>query len=132
MAIEPFATADDYEARYGIVEEADRSRLKPMLLDATTYIIARIGYVPTHGEDEIFDNNAKAVCLSMVHRAFGRKTQGITQMSQTGGSYQKTLTYSNPDGDVYLTKQERELLGIDGGSIISVRQVTDGRRHHFW
>ena len=39
---------------------------------------------------------------------------GVTQHSQTAGYYSESFSYSNPDGDLYLTRSEKESLGGDG------------------
>ena len=39
---------------------------------------------------------------------------GVTQSTQTAGSYSESLSYANPAGDLYLTTSEKEALGGDG------------------
>jgi hypothetical protein len=40
---------------------------------------------------------------------------GVSQKSITGGPYTQNISFSNPSGDMYLTKGDRSLLGIGGG-----------------
>ena len=39
---------------------------------------------------------------------------GVSQGTQTAGSYSESLTWANPSGDIYLTASEKESLGGDG------------------
>ena len=44
----------------------------------------------------------------------GPDMSGVTQSTQTAGSYSESLSYANPAGDLYLTTSEKEALGGDG------------------
>lgn len=62
----------------------------------------------------------KQVCCSMVIRAMSATEAdafGASQMSMTAGPYSQSWSYSNPTGDMYLTKLEKRLLGITSGYI---------------
>lgn len=39
---------------------------------------------------------------------------GVTQESWGATPYSGSTSYANPTGDIYLTKVERQLLGLDG------------------
>lgn len=119
--LEPLATPDDYTARYGAVTEAVAARLPDLLLDATAVILAELpGYEP--GADAVLDRNAQAVCCSVVHRALDRKPgfAGVSQASQTAGSYNQSMSFANPDGALYLGSSDRARLGIDAGVVTTV------------
>jgi len=65
-------------------------------------------------------NIAKDVCCAMVERvlaAYDADLIGIKQASETAGPYTWSGTYSNPGGDLYITKSEKRSLGIGLGSI---------------
>ena len=66
---------------------------------------------------------ARIVSCNMVIRAMSaaQDTFGLSQSSMTAGPYTQSWTYSNPSGDMYLTKAERKMLGISGGYIGSIR-----------
>ena len=120
MALQPFATADDYEAVYGHVGEGERGRLSALLLRATGYLMAGMpDYV--RGADPVLDMNASTVCLSMVHRAMCAPAgmEGVKSFSQGAGPYSASFTML----DQYMRSlpSERELLGIGCGSVASVR-----------
>ena len=63
---------------------------------------------------------ANDVCCAMVERAlapYAGNVIGVTQASMTAGSYQQQWTYANPGGDLYLTKDEKRMLGCYGGKL---------------
>lgn len=120
--LQPLATVDDYTARYGAVDTGTAARLPDMLLDATALIMAE---VPAYaaGTDPVLDRNAQAVCCSIVHRALvsGISYEGISQASQTAGSYNASVTFANPDGALYLSGADRARLGIDAGVVTTAQ-----------
>lgn len=120
----PFATVDDYEARYGEVE--DEQRLTVLLGDASAFIAGYPGFCLREG-DEIQTANLVSVTCSLVHRStIAEAYSGITQMSQGGGGYTASATLYNPSGDFFLTKNEKRLLGIFGSRTGSVAPAIDG------
>lgn len=58
----------------------------------------------------------KRIACMAVKRAMqaGPDMSGVTQSTQTAGSYSESLSYANPAGDLYLTTSEKEALGGDG------------------
>lgn len=120
--LQPLATVDDYTARYGAVDTGTAARLPDMILDATALIMAE---VPAYaaGTDPVLDRNAQAVCCSIVHRALvsGIGYEGISQASQTAGSYNASVTFANPDGALYLSGSDRARLGIDAGVVTTAQ-----------
>lgn len=62
----------------------------------------------------------KHVSCSMVIRAMSASEYdafGVSQTSMTAGQYSQSWSYSNPSGDLYLTKLEKRLLGITSSYI---------------
>ena len=71
-------------------------------------------------DDEGQADLLKMVCCNMVIRAMSAMASdsyGATQMSMTAGPYTQSWTYGNPTGDLYVTRQEKKLLGIGVGRI---------------
>lgn len=63
---------------------------------------------------------AKDVCCAMVERALAAYNDdlvGIRQASETEGPYTWSGTFSNPAGDLYITKAEKRSLGVGLGSL---------------
>ena len=124
MAIKAFATVDDYVAAYGAV--ADEKQLETLLMRATGYLLAKLdGY--EEGYDEVLDLNLSTVCMAMVSRALSvpRGMSGVSQLSQTAGSYTAHATFF----DQYMRPlpSELELLGLNSGAVASCRMQAGGR-----
>lgn len=119
-----FATLDDLKARYSL-EESDE-RLSVLLKDACNYVhalyISHFGQEYTRGVCVSFDANACAVVCSIVARALSAPADmyGITQTSETVGAFSQSYTLGSAAGDMYLTKSERQRLGIGGMRIGSI------------
>lgn len=123
MAIESFATLDDYEARYGAVPESQWPIVSSRLLDATALVLSEMPAYQV-GQDEVLDLNVIAVCCEVVRRAIcASQFEGITQTSQTAGSYNASVTFSNPDNALYLSSANKERLGLNDSFIGSAVMV---------
>lgn len=113
--MEPFATLDELETRYRVLD-ADESKRAVALLDDASFVLRRefeLAGVEINAADEIQAHNLSAVCCSMVKRVLANGVAGdYKQYSQTAGSFNEQYTFANPQGDIYLTSQERRLLGI--------------------
>ena len=111
----PFATIEDYEARYGEVE--DRDRVETLLGDATAFIEAQPGFSYDAG-DFTQAANLTRICCSVVYRSLSAgDLAGVSSYSQGGVGYSASVTLSNPSGDFYLTASEKRSLGIGRGRI---------------
>lgn len=135
MGIEPFATIDDYEARYGDV--ADAAQVETLLGDATAFIIGTPGFhlVPDDGcGHEAQQANLKRVCCAIVRRSLtAGDWAGFSSVSQGADGYSASLSLANPTEDFYLTKAEKRVLGIFGSRIGAVPgAIHDGRGDVLW
>ena len=110
----PFATVEDYETRYGGVE--DEARVSALLQDATNVIASQPGF--SMREDEAWRGVLETVTCAMVHRSFmSGAYAGLSNVSQGAGGYTASVSVYNPGGDLYLTRNERRALGLGGGRI---------------
>ena len=122
--MEPFATVDDYEARYGEVE--DEARVSALLQDATNIIASQPGF-STDGRDETWWGVLETVACAMVHRSMmSGSYAGLSNVSQGAGGYTASVSVYNPGGDLYLTRNEKRALGIGGARIGTVAPAIDG------
>lgn len=113
--MESFATVSDLEARWRSLDDSERVRAETLLMDASAYLSALLVNSGVTIEDsEIQSANLRSVCCAMVHRIMGVDDNlfGVTQFSQTAGSFTSAGTSANPNGDMYLTASEKRLLGI--------------------
>lgn len=121
--MEPYASVEEYEARYGKVD--DDKLLVELLMDATRLVASelRLAGLPTDGEKAA--DVRMQVCRAVAFRAMTQETQsdipvGATQYSQGNGTYSESFSMGNPYRDIYLTKAERRMLGIGRGRILFV------------
>ena len=123
-----YATIDDLEARYGEVATELRDRAAALLEDAATIIESRVA---VDISDQRQMRRLALVSCAMVNRALQAAESdayGVSNASYTMGPFTQSATFANPSGDLYLTKGERDLLGIGGSAIGSIRARAGGRR----
>lgn len=117
----PFASVEEYEARYGDADDPDA--LAEILMDATREIRAELDRagIPWADPDEEFAGRLMQACRSMAYRAMGSGDSdvplGATQFSEGADGYVQSFSLGNPFGEVYLSKAERRLLGIGAAKI---------------
>lgn len=122
--MKPFATVEDYKRRYGEVD--DEQRLSTLLSDASIFIASQRGFAIDQ-DDENRAALLAAITCAVVHRSLASSSYaGFSSVSQGGDGYTASASIYNPGGDFYLTKQERQTLGIGGARIGSVAPVIDG------
>lgn len=105
-----YATLDDLEARRGVLDPDEREKAAALLDDAAVILDA---LVIINGSEEQ-ETLLNLVSCNMVIRALSTTPDayGVSSLSTTAGVYSESLQYSNPSGDMYLTKLEKRLLGI--------------------
>lgn len=121
-----YATVDDLEARWHALEGDEADRAEVLLEDAAAMLDALVEVDP---EDEKQANLLKIVSCSMVTRAMlsaESDAYGVSQLDYGMGPFSQAAHFANPNGDLYLTAQEKRLLGIGSGYIMGVRPLIDG------
>ena len=122
----PFATVEDYEARYGPVPDEDHGRVETLLVDASNYIASQPGFC-LRDKDDTWWGVVESVTCSIVHRVtMSGSYAGLSNVSQGAGGYTASVAVYNPGGDIYLTKNEKKALGIGGARIGSVAPAIHG------
>lgn len=116
----PYASVEDYKRRFGDFDEHEW--LEEVLMDATTLIATELERAGLDPDDPDAADARMRVCRSMVNRAIGEDADGaiptgVTQMTQTAGIFSRQYTFGNAYKDLFLTKQERRMLGIYGSRI---------------
>lgn len=112
---EPFASVDDVEKRWRPLTNTERDTAAVLVEDASVEVRSLL---KRSGIDELapeFDADAaRVVVCGMVKRSMiaGDTAAGVTTAQETTGPFSRSFTYSNPTGDLYLTKRERQLLGV--------------------
>ena len=113
--MEPFATVEDYEARYGEVD--DENRISTLLSDASAFIASQPGFAVRDGDDLQAAALTVVTCSLVYRKVTAGDYAGLSSVSQGGGGYTASVSVYNPSGDFFLTKQERRTLGIGGGRV---------------
>ena len=120
----PVATVEDYEARYGKVD--DEERISKLLQDATNIIASQPGFSDKN-RDDTWWGVLETVACAMVHRSMmAGSYAGLSSVSQGAGGYTASVGVYNPGGDLYLTRNEKKALGIGGARIGFVAPAING------
>jgi hypothetical protein len=108
----PYATWEDVQAGWRPLTADEQARATDLLEEAAVEInaIAPLADPPTVGELEA----RQVVSKRMVRRAMSVAVDalGVGSIQQGAGPYQETRNFTNPAGDLYLTKADRRLLGV--------------------
>lgn len=119
-----YASYEDVEARWRPLSSDEKERVIVLLNDAASILDA---FVKVNDDDASQAELLKVVSCNMVIRAMSSSdTFGVTQASMTAGPYTQSWSYANPSGDLYLTKNEKRLLGITSGYIGSIEPRING------
>lgn len=110
-----FATPEELESRWRKLDEGERKRAETLLGDASAMLAAEMGRcgVEIDETDEVQASLLCLVCCSMVRRAMASEEfADVKSKSITAGPYSGQVTFANPTGNMYVTADERRLLGI--------------------
>lgn len=128
MDVGTYATVEDLELRFRPLNLSEREKAAALLDDAAVIIRSEMASadvaIDPENEDQI--SSIRSVSCSMVKRAMSVNTgEAINQSSVTVGPFSRQVTYANPTSEMYLTKQDKRLLGIiqDGGGFAFIRPV---------
>ncbi|MFR5828908.1 MAG: Gp19/Gp15/Gp42 family protein [Adlercreutzia equolifaciens] len=118
--MEPFATAEQHEARFGEVD--DKSMLGQCLEDATAAIRAEFARrhvdISERLKDELFADACMRVCRSVANRIMPSGVDvplGASSVAETDGPYSRTVSYAPSYGLPKLLPSELSMLGLGGG-----------------
>ena len=116
-----YATLEELEARRGVLDPDDREKAAALLEDAAVILDALVVIDGTEEQETLLN----LVSCNMVIRALSTTPDayGVSSLSTTAGVYSESLQYSNPSGDMYLTKLEKRLLGITTSYIGYIRPI---------
>lgn len=127
--MKPFATVEDYEARYGAAEDGER--LETALSDASAYIASEMARAGAAVDP---DDEAQAAALTYVTCLLVNRVErsgmyaGLSNVSQGAGGYTASVSVYNPGGGFRLYAEERRMLGIGGGRVGMTDPYGDGGR----
>lgn len=126
-----FATVSDLEARWRDLTTAEETQATVLLDDAAAYLKALVEVDTSDTEQAAL---LLAISCNMVRRSMSTISSdafGVTDATATMGPFSQHLAYSNPSGDMYITKAERALLGIGTAKFGSIQANTDLRTVYY-
>lgn len=118
-----FATAADLEVRWRPLTAAEALVADARLVDASAVIRLEAPTIDDRiAADEIDAALPRLVACEMVKRSMlsGLTGAGVAQTQQTAGPFSQSQTFANPTGNLYLTKQERRLLGVGNQTAFTI------------
>ena len=121
-----FADVTDVAARWRALDANEQAKANVLLGDASA-MLSKLVDVDFNDARQMA--SLKSVCCSMVIRAMSASqsdTFGMSQTTMTAGPYSQSASFANPSGDMYLTKMERKLLGINAAVIGTIPPVIGG------
>lgn len=121
MADIPFATVSDLEARWRGLSEAEQARAAVLLADASALIR---DMVP--GWEQVSEQTLRAICCAVVRRAMSVDVDlpdGVSSFNETAGPFSQQMSFSNPTGDLYLTRAEKARMGVGVATAASIDLV---------
>lgn len=104
----PFATVDDLKARWPAFPAGAESHALTLLEDASDFILEAVPSAASARESTL-----RRVTCAVVKRAMLAEDgpQGAESFTVTTGPFSDTFKPSNPHGDFYLTRAEKQALG---------------------
>lgn len=136
--MEAYATVSDLAAGWKTLSEAEQAIAETLLLRASGQLAALLAKngIEVDESDEVQAINLKTVTCNMVRRSMSSGgAEGLSSMSQQIGSTQASVQWSNPDGAFYLSKTDKESLGIAGrsaGRMIQAETYVDSEVTPWW
>lgn len=123
----PFATISDLEEVWRTLDQADKTKAERLLAAASRKI--RLQCPSWIQAEEAEPGICSDICCAMVKRAMiaeETNPEGLSQGSQTTGPFADSWSYSNPNGDLYLTSSELDDLdGAGSGRMFTVAMTGD-------
>ena len=111
-----FAEYSDLEARWRPLSTAEQENATALLEDAAVIIRAEVP-----GADDLDPGITRLVSCAMVKRALiTANVEGFSQVQNAAGPFQHGGTVANPMGNLYLSKQDRKILGSSAQTAFSI------------
>ncbi|MCT6899799.1 MAG: phage Gp19/Gp15/Gp42 family protein [Bifidobacterium sp.] len=115
----PFASSDDLKARW---PDLSNTEVAETLLSDASQLIRDTCPGWAHASEATL----KAIVCAMVKRAMiaGSDNAGLSSTQETTGPFSQTWNFSNPTGDLYLTRTEKQRLGQGRQRAFSISMET--------
>ena len=106
-----FATVEDLRARWTMMPSTvSEDSVQAQLDDAGVRLVTLFPQIPEQPEGRLADVLRMVTC-AMVRRALlPAEIEGVDSLTDTQGPFSTTMKYRNPTGDVFITRQERDMI----------------------
>lgn len=115
MVLSAFASVMDLKNHWPALLTEREVEAAQKLSEASTEIRALYPDVDARVESGALSGDVpRLVVCRMVKRAMdspGGQMAGVNQIQQSAGPFGQTLSFTNPDGNIYLSKSDKALLG---------------------
>ncbi|MDR1447684.1 MAG: phage Gp19/Gp15/Gp42 family protein [Candidatus Ancillula sp.] len=124
-----YANIEDLEQRWRPLFPKEEEVAQTRLLDASNLmrIKCRQNSIDLDAdivEDELVAELVVKICCNITKRSFlTNDDMPVSQYSEHVGQVSQSYTLFNPSGDMYMTKEEKEELGIGVQSIVCASTV---------
>ena len=133
-SIEPFADISDYEnicCPEEPLTREQRIKISSMLKQASIKLRSLgVSYDSPKNNMSVDEWHyvIKSCTCNSVERAYSKPTDflGVTDITESAGPYSQNLKLTNPNGDIYFTKDEKRMLGICGSKIGTINPEIGG------
>lgn len=128
-----FATSDDLEIRWRPLTPTERDAADELLGDASAILRAECSGIDERiGDGRLDPAVPRMVVCAMVKRSMiaGDMGAGVSSHQQTAGPFSQSLSFTNPTGDLYLTKAERKRIGCGGQHAFTIDTTAPRTRTH--
>lgn len=120
--MDPFATVADLAAGWSDYDESmadEASTLLGRVSRRLRIMCVRAGSWRDPAGDEDWAEALRDVTCEVVRRALAARAVAdgapVSQFTETATPYSNSYIFSNANGDLYLSRQERLVLGLAGG-----------------
>ena len=114
--MEAFATVEDLEAGWRNLSSDEEETAEILLQRASAYLasLMRRDGIVIDVADEIQTMNLATVTCNMVRRVMDAPSGGASSITQGIGETNASVSFSNPDASLYLSKSDMLALGLAG------------------
>ena len=114
--MEAFATVEELEAGWRNLSSDEEETAEILLQRATAYLtsLMRRAGIVIDMADEIQATNLETVTCNMVRRVMDAPSGGASSITQGIGETNASVSFSNPDASLYLSKSDMLALGLAG------------------
>lgn len=114
--MEAFATVEDLEAGWRNLSSDEEETAEILLQRASAYLASLMcrGGIVIDVADEIQTMNLTTVTCNMVRRVMDAPSGGASSITQGIGETNASVSFSNPDASLYLSKSDMLALGLAG------------------